>query len=498
MKLSSSPVSAALFFTLAAAAVLLIAGLWGGGVWLGDEVHHYRFAKNFFWSGRPVIDAVYPTGNPPGFYYSSDPLWPFGASFLWKITGGISFVLAQIYHVFFYILLLLSTYGAARKWYGEQEAFWSLVLTATAPMIVSFGILFYLDVPGTALAVLAFWLLLERRYAGFAAVLALQFLMKRSMLFFVPVYFLILLYQNREARLKASGLAVLCLLPLLSVLFWDWEWRAHHFPQHSSMLFQLLGRLPGINQVPAVLKKEAIASFSNSSIFSLKDNAAYFGLLIISTFFTYFWHRQKKDLFLWVFILPFAVLTWALGMLPDIRYMLPLTPFLSMLASKGLRQFVKTKAAAALILFLAAAQLCAAAVYTAGQRKPQPEILEGFEYIRRTLPPKVWVLYPEFNITEYAERPVVWGNVDLGRLFKGSDDEKLAALAQADTRFLAVKKSRIYEDGEMTLKHYGGYPSSFMNSLRQSGAFALLFENEQMSIWKVKSSSPAAGQNSGA
>lgn len=486
----------AVVYILLASSVILIAGLWSGGVWLGDEVHHYRFAENYFWLGhRPVIDVVYSTGNPPGFYYTSDLLWPLGLSLIWKMTGRISFMAAQIYHVFFYALLLLSVYGVARKWYGEKEAFWSLFLTATAPMMASFGMLFYTDVPAAALAVFSFWLLIERRYAGFAAALALQFLMKRSMIFFAPAYFLILFLQNRDRKLKTAVLMVLSAAPLLTVMIWDARWQAAHFPSYSSMFSQLLGRIPGVHQAPAVLKREAIAQFSNSNILSLKDLASYYGILLVPAFAASFWEVRKNDLPLWMLMLPFAAVTWGLGLYPDIRYMLPLTPFLAVLAAKGIVRFVKNKSAVLVILLLGIAQLGAAAGYTAFQRKPPAELLEGFQYIRENLPPKAWVLYPEFNIVEYAERPVVWGNVDLGLLFTGSEEEKKAALHQAGTSYLAVKKSRVYEDAGMMVKHYGGYPASFVLWLNQSPNMKKLFENSQISIWEtIPQSASAAGQ----
>ena len=96
---------------------------------LGDESHHYRFAQNIFSAGKRIpFDPLYESGNPPGFFYNAPPLWHIALSYLWKITGGISQAIAQIYHILFFILLVWLTYLLLKKLWekkGDGSLPWS-------------------------------------------------------------------------------------------------------------------------------------------------------------------------------------------------------------------------------------------------------------------------------------------------------------------------------------------------------------------------------------
>ncbi|MGE5196908.1 MAG: hypothetical protein ACM3IL_00155, partial [Deltaproteobacteria bacterium] len=76
--------------------LVLIAGL-TSELSLGDEVVHYRFAKDIFNSGRRVaFDQIYTSGYSPGYSYNSEPLWHIVLATLWRLYGKISFPIAQI------------------------------------------------------------------------------------------------------------------------------------------------------------------------------------------------------------------------------------------------------------------------------------------------------------------------------------------------------------------------------------------------------------------
>ena len=45
-----------------------------------------------------------------------------------------------------------------------------------------------------------------------------------------------------------------------------------------------------------------------------------------------------------------------------------------------------------------------------------------------------------------------------------------------------MEKSRIYDDTKV--KHFGGYPKSFVERLRQFQFFKLIYENKEMMIWE--------------
>ena len=170
-------------------------------LFLGDEIIHFRCAKDIFRAERRVtVDSLYGEEFSNQIHYMFPPLWHLLLAFLWKITGGISFRVAQFYHLFYYALLLVSTYFIGKELYGKEEGWFSTLLVATLPMVVSFGILFYMDVPLAALMSLTFLLILKKRaiLAGFGFGL-MSFTKMNGLVFGVP-FFLTILFQKDQNR----------------------------------------------------------------------------------------------------------------------------------------------------------------------------------------------------------------------------------------------------------------------------------------------------------
>ena len=117
-----------LLILLLAAVTVLSAGL-TSEVSVGDEICHYRFAKDMYAAGRRVpFDPLYPTGTPPGYFYASEPFWSGFLAILWRLTGNISFPLAQIYHTFYYLLLIVLTYLIGKQIYGKREGIFAALV----------------------------------------------------------------------------------------------------------------------------------------------------------------------------------------------------------------------------------------------------------------------------------------------------------------------------------------------------------------------------------
>jgi len=116
-------------------------------LYLGDEIVHYRFAKDIFSAGKRVtFDSLYGKEFSRQMHYMFPPLWHLLLAFLWKIVGGISFIVAQIYHILYYSLLLISTawkknlWGRRRPVFDDNSRddpddyqFWNIVLRGCAP-----------------------------------------------------------------------------------------------------------------------------------------------------------------------------------------------------------------------------------------------------------------------------------------------------------------------------------------------------------------------------
>jgi len=80
----------------------------------------------------------------------------------------------------------------------------------------------------------------------------------------------------------------------------------------------------------------------------------------------------------------------------------------------------------------------------------------------------------------------VWVSVggSLVKLF-WLDDPKIAEkLKKRDLAYLAIKKTRVYDDTH--LRHIGAYPVSFANSIDNHEFLELVFDNNEMAIYKIK------------
>jgi hypothetical protein len=52
------------------------------------------------------------------------------------------------------------------------------------------------------------------------------------------------------------------------------------------------------------------------------------------------------------------------------------------------------------------------------------------------------------------------------------------------TEYIMIKKTRIYDDTK--IRHKGGYPKSFIEKLPNFSFLKLIFDNKEISIWKVE------------
>ena len=65
---------------------------------------------------------------------------------------------------------------------------------------------------------------------------------------------------------------------------------------------------------------------------------------------------------------------------------------------------------------------------------------------------------------------------------KENDIKEIMEINKLD--YIVVDKSRIYDDTKV--KHFGGYPKSFVERLHTLPFLENIFENQEMSIWAIK------------
>lgn len=485
MKLKTPVIAAVLFICWAA---VLAAGL-SSHFNLGDEVHHYQFARDAFtMGGRPLVHSLFADEYANAIRYTTDPGWPMTLAAIWKLTGKISSSTAQLFHSLFYLLLSSTVYTCSRKLYGKPAAIWATLLTLTAPMLVSFGILFYTDLPAVALTCTSFAFLAHKRYFSAGAAMAVAFLFKKTAaLFFLPALALIFFMERENWKKILFSLVSYGFLPVAAALH-EQSWLARHFNSLTAQdLSQRLDIIYRTGEKPLPARIAGLfqsREFSNSSLYNLSDIFKYFGLAIFAGLGIYFRHHcfERKDLVLWLFILFYLAGVFFLRLIPDLRYLMLAVPLLCALASKGLAR-ISSKISATAIILICFVQLGAAALYTNSQRKVPPAAHQGFDWIQSNTPEGSVIMYPELNIMEYTHRPMVWGLFEVRDVFWGTPEERKKELQKASVGYIAVLKSRIYNDEKV--RHIGGYPTSFLAQLPALNYLSKVYENEKISVWKI-------------
>ncbi|MBN1687624.1 MAG: glycosyltransferase family 39 protein [Candidatus Omnitrophica bacterium] len=523
-----------LTIVLLALAAMMFVGL-TSEPFLGDEIHHYRFAKDIYTlRDRPTMDLLYAPQEPGAYFYATEPLWPIGLAILWKLTGGIASYKAQVYHFGFFLLLLVGVFKLARKLYGEKCGLFAALLTLTMPMMIAFGVLFYVDMPAAALCVWFFLLLREKKYAWSGFFLGLLYLMKRSSLFFIPgIFFLIFTERSRGfwGRVLASffcfGIALMVVTP-------DIIWRQDKFGSFVAAPYQRdlgersmttreasggaeardtsFGGIRGaeikivlkflqrtLEQIYHFMKKRiramaqwkfwTVTEYLNSSLLDPKDIVTYFGLATIICFFLYLLGRRfhSSDIFLWVPILSYMFFyAFLLRLGSDIRYTFPVIPLLIILGAKGLEGISGTWYKY-LIYVICVLQFLSVLLFVSLVRRPSKALVEGFAYIRAHTPEEALIMYPESNILEETNRKVIWGLGEVLHIMRKKDEGRIAEIIQNNhLDYIVIKKDRVYEDYGRGYMHHGGYPRSFVERLGQYDFLECEFDNPAMSVWKIK------------
>ena len=201
-----------------------------------DEIFHFWFAKDWFDLGqRPLYNHLVDTLEELGFfrYYVNAPLWHFGLAYLGKGWGDLPKNLAQVYQALYYFLLIGTTYLLAKELYGRLAARWAALMVATTPMFVSFGVLFFMDMPIAAFTPLLLFFMVRRKFTLAGVVLAIMCLTKRNAyLLFPAIAALTFLYiQHYRFALKVRGIKDFLVVSLVTLLITipDFVFRYNHF-----------------------------------------------------------------------------------------------------------------------------------------------------------------------------------------------------------------------------------------------------------------------------
>jgi len=201
-----------------------------------DEIFHFWFARDWFDLGqRPLYNHLVDTLEEFGYfrYYVNAPLWHGGLVYLGKACGGLSKNLAQAYQALIYFILIANTYLLAKELYGRLAARWAALIVATIPMFVSFGAIFFMDMPVAAFTPLLMFFMVKRRFALAGVVLAIMCLTKRNAYLLFPAIAALtfLSFRPEHLKFKVSGIKYFLMLSLVVLVITtpDFIFRYNHF-----------------------------------------------------------------------------------------------------------------------------------------------------------------------------------------------------------------------------------------------------------------------------
>ncbi|HUL21098.1 MAG TPA: glycosyltransferase family 39 protein [Thermodesulfobacteriota bacterium] len=458
---------------------------------LGDESHHYRFAQNIYTEGKRVpYDPLYESGNPPGFFNNDPPLWHLILAFLWKVTGSISQAVAQIYQVLFFILLVWLTSLLAKETAGEERRWVPAFIIAAVPMVVSFSTLLYMDIPMTALSTLAFYMILKKRYIEAGVASGLMYFTKLNAGFFFPGFIFLIFWNERKKFWSLLKNLSFFTLPILMIYIPDLFWRRLNITsQMDSVGWSMISHRFSIGFTGRQWKEHLNSYLSNP-----EDLAKYLGftfLFLLLIHFVRLRRWNKRDAIFWIpvvsYLIPFLIV---FGTGSDIRYLIPILPFLAVLITPTFFSLGKVWRFA--VIGVCVLQIAGTSYYVHQRRQIPPGVREGLEYIRENVPQNALILYPEENLLIYGQRRMIWSAVviyrsgqkwGLNALFWASHPEEMNEVLRINQiDHILVKKSRVYDDHE--IRHYGGYPKSFVNKLPCLDGWVKIFENSGVTLWK--------------
>jgi 4-amino-4-deoxy-L-arabinose transferase-like glycosyltransferase len=509
------------FFLIAFASLaLLVTGI-TSELYVGDEVYHYRFAKQIYETGRRVsYDLLYESGMPPGYLYRTEPLWEGGLAAIWKLFGGISFPLAQVYHTCFYALLLIFTYLVGKEIFGEREGLWSCLLMASMPMAIAFGVLFYTDLPATAMTMMALYLVIRNRrwpfgqkYLWIGLSFAAMYLTKRSTIVIIPAMIAVPLYFEKEVFLKKARNLIILLVPLFAIALWDLQWR-YQYIDSAKLYIPQVGYIKDLTTLEYVLHRlgkmiGGTKEHLNSSLTNPLDLIKYLGIVVLALLIFYLikrlYRKEKIEMkaLIWGMIGSYFLFFLSMfGLNSDIRYLFPIVPLFGLLASKAITT-VRKQWIPLLIIGFCLIQFGSTLFYVHEQRRIPGEIKQGFSYIRTSLPQESLFMYPEYIFLEATGRKFVWqsffdlecyilahrypnwqGKMEYRFFWNTNNEDLMSSLRINAVDYIVIKKSKVYDDTNS--KHLGGYPQSFVQRMPKLPFLKCIFENSGISIWEVQ------------
>ncbi len=500
-----------------------------------DEIWHFWFAKEWFQLGRrPIYNHLVDTIKEFGCirYYITAPLWHFGLAYLSKIWGNFSQNFAQFYQTLFYFLLIANTYLLAKELYGTIAARWAALIVATIPLFVSFGVLFFLDLPIAAWSPLLLFFMAKRKYFLTGIVMAIMFLTKRHAYFLFPAIAALtfLSLQSHHLEFKASGIKFFLVISLVVALITlpDFIFKYKYLGGFQLEIGIIQRTIRNLDNSIRTLNKKLKKIISAQNV-ALAENISpklqkhkireinympsnminqplnvpkYLGIPLLLLLLLFIVNIRRlfeiKDLIL---ILPIIIyLPLFLIILKEslgVRYLAPILPLAVVLVSKlflpreySPQPYWANKGLRQLVLFLCILQFVSTLVFVYMSRQISPAERNAIQYIKNNISLDSRILTPdELFVSYYTQRATFWKDrspftADFFTVFWDSKEKIRTGLQKHGIDYMVIRKERIYDDTKIRYRMGGGFPQSFVERLPEID-FIKVFQNEEVSIWGV-------------
>lgn len=534
-----------LFIILFSSVFLFLAGI-SSDLYLGDETFHYRFASYIYQTkSRALYDPLTGYSEVGKIYYIAEPLWHIGLAIFWGLTGGISKVGGQFYHLLYFVFLLIGTYLLAKELYDEERAIYSLLLVATVPMVPAFFIILHLDLPVAVFTTFCFLMLVKKRFFWAGVFLGLSFLLKRNAYFLGPVIaWYILSDKQNTVRARITNFLILS-VPVILLNAPDIFFRIKSFD--ISFLFHRLKSVRPMEEFTGAVYPGKYVFYDDANIlYNPLAPFKYLGVMLL--FFTGLWvlrRRYTKDVFLSLGMIGYLVLTFfcsfgeqfptlyrilpllgiigflfiiSAGLTPlergyqksdlllslavlaylylwvcffapslSMRYLSPVIPFLAIIGS-GSFLLLERKWLKYVLVLGCVVQFFASAGYTFSQRRIPFAVKQAYQFIRENTSPDARIMCTKNALALHTGRVAMWQTyaslIEVPYLFWNADEKDAwKILGRYKIGYIFVEKDRIYDDSK--IYHFGGCPVSFVRKMSNWTSFKLVFENNAVTIWKI-------------
>ncbi len=515
--------------TAVAVAAYLFAWTLGTHATKGDESRHYRRTVTYFEAPLPDFrlprDPAYPETGPGTIPYYDAALWHQGLALLWKALGSTSMVVAQAYHLLFFVALSVFTYLAGRELGGRRTGLWSAALVATVPMNLAAATLFYMEIPMLAFMAMAVYFLLRRWPVPLGVALAGAFLLKSqtASVLILPLAVATFVRIGDTWRQRVVRTAIVFATAGI-LLVPDMLWHMKHFGQPIMFRDNSWYPYPTIIHARLNLLKPPTQSGVPMSIFQPGLAAVMLGLggllailvglargvwgsLTLAARSLVQWKREglgtaleaivgPRSTFVWVIGLPMlfylAVFVVLLRGAYDVRYLNPITLFGALALGPLLgRQPILSRAGRnkwpvrilgwCLAVSMAIQVVAGPPAFRYQFRVLPEETKAAFEWIKTHTPEDARFLYLEENLTAMTNRPIIWAAAVPRFILSNAstEEDQMRLLKFLDIMYIAVHPTRRCDTCPVE-REATDYPRDWLRSLDERPYMTRIYPEEPL------------------